>query len=91
MITKLFPETEGVVSRVSVQISEYSERNGGAEEGMGTLFAVEVLFPDGKWSNVGYFKDLDEARRAAENEAAARGADMLSVSCWPNRQVQAGV
>tara|TARA_R110000751_G_scaffold307812_1_gene431820 strand:- start:13203 stop:13472 length:270 start_codon:yes stop_codon:yes gene_type:complete len=88
MIRKLFPEAEHVVSKVSVQVSEYSERNGGADHG--TLFAVEVLFPDGKWSNMGWFRDLSEARRTAENEVAARGADLLPVSLWPNRQVACG-
>lgn len=88
MITRLFGGTSGTVSKVSVQVSEYSERNGGADSG--TLYAVEVLFPDGKWFNMGYHRDLAEARRAASKEAKARGAELLAISKWPARQVQEG-
>ncbi len=87
MIVELFKEEERYVTKVSVQISEYSKRNGGAGEGMGTLYAVEVIHPDGKWTVMGWYEDLNEARRGAQAEAEARGADLLAVSCWPNRQV----
>lgn len=88
MITRLFDDCRSGISRVSVQVSEYSERNGGADRG--TLYAVEVLFPDGKWSNMGYYRDLAEARRAASEEANARGAELLEISIWPTRKVQEG-
>lgn len=85
MIINLFPTDRSIVERVSVQVSEYSERNGGSDNG--TWFIVEVLFPDGKhvWSS--YHRSVEDARRAAENEAAARSADLLTVSMWPNREV----
>lgn len=85
MIRKLFDNENATVAKVSVQVSEYSERNGGSDDG--TLYAVEVLFPDGKWTNVGYHRDLANARLAAREEAAARGADILLASRWPTRQV----
>lgn len=83
-IIKLFPTEQSIVERVSVQVSEYSQRNGGADNGC--LFAVEVLFPDGKWWAVGYYKSLEEAKAAATKEAAERGADLIAVSFWPNCQ-----
>ena len=45
MIIKLFLTEQSIVERVSLQVAEYSQRNGGSDNG--TLFAVEVLFPDG--------------------------------------------
>ena len=79
MIIPLFGGS--AVAKVSVQVSEYSERNGGYDNG--ALFAVEVLFPDGKWVVMGYHKVLSAARQHAREEAEARAADLLSVSLWP--------
>ncbi|WP_142663115.1 hypothetical protein [Paracoccus laeviglucosivorans] len=46
-ITRICISPNSIVARVSVQASEYSEQNGGAEPGIGTLHAVETLFTDG--------------------------------------------
>lgn len=72
-------------SRVAVQVSEYSKQNCGSDAG--TVYMVEALFPDGKWSNCGMYYDLDEANEAAQIEAKVRDAELLAESCWPNRKV----
>lgn len=80
-------DANSIVARVSVQISEYSEANGGRDPGDRTLYAVEVLFTDGTWSTVDFYNDYSEARRIALGEAEARGADLLEESLWPTRKV----
>ncbi|OJH45197.1 hypothetical protein [Paracoccus sp. SM22M-07] len=79
------------VSRVSVQVSQYSEANGGSELGTGTLFAVETLFTDGTWLVEHWHRDLQAARDHARAVADDRGAVVLINSMWPNRQVIGGV
>lgn len=88
MIVNLFEDAPGIVSKVSVHVSEYSEANGGSDKG--TLYAVEVLFPDGKSAYIGFYKDLAEAWRIAGREAVARRADLLPHSLWKDRQVTVG-
>ncbi|MCC5962820.1 MAG: hypothetical protein JJU09_06805 [Rhodobacteraceae bacterium] len=63
----------------------YSQQNGGSDNG--TWFIVEVLFPDGThvWSS--HHRNVEDACRAAQEEAAARSADLLTESMWPNRKV----
>ena len=87
MVRKLFSSDKNFVTRPTVQVSEYSEENGGSDSG--TLYAVEVLFPDGTSVYSGFYRDLPSANTAAKTEAAARGAELLSESVWPNRQVRA--
>ena len=84
-VTKLFRPGQHCVLQPSIQVSEYSERNGGHDKGI--LYIVEALFPDGEWTQVGHHTDLDEAKKAAAHEAQVRGAVMLEESLWPNRQV----
>lgn len=76
-----------VVSRVSVHIAEYSAENGGRDPNEAKLWGVEVLFPDGKWSSVGFFKTIKQARSVAKQEAKSRDAVLLSQCLWPNREV----
>lgn len=76
-----------VVSRASVQVSKYSEENGGADRATGTVFAVETLFPDGTWVNEGYYRLLAVAKVKARRIADARGAVVLVDSIWPNRKI----
>ena len=83
MIVSLFPTENSCLNKVSVQVSEYGEKNGGCDNG--TLFVVEVLFPDGKWWEVSHHRSLHEARLAASKEAAARSADLLPVTLWSDR------
>lgn len=71
MIHKLFPTPQSIVDRVTVMVSEYSEANGGSD--CGTLYLVEVMFPDGKWWSVSHHRVLAEARAAARAEARAPG------------------
>lgn len=85
MNQQIFEEDTGTVQRVSVQVSKYSEENGGSN--LGTLFLVEVLFPDGKWEVISRHKDLAEAQKAARVEAEVRDAVVLAQSFWPNRKV----
>jgi len=79
-----------LVDRVSVQVSEYSEKNGGVDRGLPTLYLVEVLFTDGTWATAGHFEDLAEARLAACMEAKNRNAKILKNSLWPSRKVTEG-
>ena len=72
-------------TRAAVQVSEYSEDNRGSDSG--TMYMVEALFPDDTWANCGFYRDLGEAKQAAEIEAKARNAVLLAESCWPNRKV----
>lgn len=81
MIIKLFPTANSVVDRVSVQVSKYSEENGGSNSG--TLYIVEVVFPDGQWIQSSHHRVLEAAQRAAREEATARGAELLTHSLWP--------
>ncbi|MFC3628205.1 hypothetical protein ACFOM8_01960 [Paracoccus angustae] len=83
----LTPLTDGSVPRTSVQVSEYSPENGGADAGTGRIYAVETLFADGKWAIEGHFRDLAEAHLKAGEVAIARGAVLLPESVWPNRKV----
>lgn len=85
MIVDLFSGDVCGITRATVQVSKYSEENGGSDSG--TLYIVEVLFPDGKWNSAGHFRDLGEARAAAAIEAEARDAELLTESRWPNRKV----
>lgn len=85
MTHQMFQDDTGTVQRVSVQVSKYSEENGGSN--CGTLFLVEVLFPDGKWEVISRHKDLEEAQQAARREAETRDAVVLAQSFWPNRKV----
>lgn len=83
----LMPGSENsCVDRVSVQVSEYSEENGGASIGSGTIYAVETLFPDGTWATDCHHRDLIAAKAAAERVAKNRGAVLLINSIWPNRK-----
>ena len=75
------------VSRVSVQVSKYSEENGGSDRSTGTLFAVETVFPDGTWKNEGYFRILAVAKAKARQVSEKRGAVVLVDSMWPNRKI----
>lgn len=75
------------VSQVSVQVSKYSEENGGSDHETGTVYAVETLFPDGTWVNEGYYRLLAGADVKAQGVAIARGAVLLPESIWPNRKV----
>lgn len=77
----------GCVNQVSVQVSEYSEKNGGVDPGARTLFPVEVLFIDGTWVIAGHFYTLSDAKLAASKEAEKRNAVLLEKSLWPTRQV----
>ena len=77
----------GAVSRVSTQVSEFSEKNGGTDAGGGTIFAVETLFLDGKWVTDGHFRSLIEAKDKAKQVSDERGSDLLTESIWPNRKV----
>lgn len=86
----LTPMTDGVVPQVSVQVSEYSPTNGGADPETGTLYAVETVFTDGKWAIEGYFRDLAEAYLKAGEIASDRKAVLLPESIWPNRKVIGG-
>ncbi len=83
-----FPKSlNSVVTRVSVQVSEYSRANGGCDQG--TIYAVEVLFPDGKWDLVSLHDNLADAWLAAEKEASERKALLLPETLWPSRQITA--
>ena len=46
-ITRIGISPNSIVTRVSVQASEYGEQNGGADPDIGTLYAVETLSTDG--------------------------------------------
>lgn len=83
-----FPKVlNSVVTCVSVQVSEYSAANGGADRG--TLYVVEVLFLDGKWEMTSHHRDLAEAWCEAGYEAVKRKALLLPQSMWPSRQITA--
>ena len=88
MVTPLFRKEKNFVTRPTVAISEYSEKNGGCDDG--TLFGVEVLYPDGTYDNMGFFRDLSEAKSIAAIEVKVRGAALMEQSPWPNRKVTAG-
>lgn len=80
------PQSEhSCVSQVSIQVSEYSEANGGTDAGC--IYAVEVLFPDGTWANAGHSRDLKLARAKAASEAVKRNAIVLPQSLWLTRQI----
>ncbi|MDH4541076.1 MULTISPECIES: hypothetical protein [Sulfitobacter] len=84
-----FPGTaSGRVSQVSVQVSMYSEKNGGVDPGERALYPVEVLFPDGTWEIASHFYTLADAKLAASLEAEKRDAVLLEKSFWPTRQVE---
>lgn len=87
-VIRMRQSTLSCVARVSVQVSEYSAENGGRDAGEATLYAVEVLFPDGTWVVEDYHRDTTLARSHQLALAHARGADVLSESIWPNRQVR---
>lgn len=78
---------ENSVDRVSVHIAEYSAENGGVDPGHPTLFAVEVLFPDGTWTSVAHGKVYASAYAIAVDEAEKRNAVLLDECYWPNRRV----
>ena len=83
-----FPEGSlSCVSRVSVQVSEYSEENGGSDHTTGKIYAVETLFRDGTWVNEGYYRILAVAKVKQREVASARGAVVLPESIWPNRKI----
>ena len=85
MIIPIPKNDRAIVTKVSVQVSLYSKQNGGSDDD--TVFAVEVLFPDGTWKIVETFEQLDAANAFAKSEAHSRGADLLPESRWPNRKV----
>lgn len=89
-VTHIGQRPNSIVSQVSVQVSEYSEENGGTDPGTGRLFAVETLFTDGKWNPEGYHRTLPAASEHAAQVAKDRGAVLLEKSLWPNRQVKGG-
>lgn len=81
--------SDSVVKEVSVQVSEYSARNGGSEDGS-TVYFVEILYLDGTWDVSGWYRDLNEAKEAAKLQAVLLDVKLLSQSIWPNRQVYEG-
>lgn len=85
MILEIPMSPLSIVKRVTVMISEYSEENGGSDNG--TLYAVEVLFPDGTSPEPEFFRDLKNAKSVAEQEAKSRNAVLVKKSLWPNRVV----
>lgn len=87
-VIHLNQNTIGELDQVSVQVSEYSEANGGSDKGC--YYAVEVLFTDDTWCVVCFESDHHTAIKRAEEEASVRGAVVLSESCWPNRKVKGG-
>lgn len=86
-VVEISKSKNACVSKVSVQVSEYSEANGGADNG--TLYVVEVLFPDGTWVMTSHHKSLADAVDDAKSEAEKRDALLLTESMWPNRKVSA--
>jgi len=82
------PNPVSVVGVVSVHIAEYSAANGGRDAGEETLYAVEVLYPDGTWEGVGYDNDYGVACSVALGEADVRDAVLLDECVWPSRKVE---
>lgn len=80
---------DSVVTEVSVQVSEYSARNGGSDDGS-TLYLVEILYLDGTYDVSNWYRDLSEAREAAKLQAVLLDVRLLSQSIWPTRQVHEG-
>lgn len=84
-VVEIMPHSRTCVSRVSVQVSEYSVANGGNDSE--TLYTVEVLFPDGTWKIDSHHRNLGDAWIEAACVANDRGALLLPQSLWPSRQV----
>lgn len=74
-----FPQIErrGIVTVPSLQVSYYTQEDGSK------LFAIEGLYPDGKWDILHHSRDIGEAWKLAGLIANERGLQLLPESLWP--------